>query len=942
MVLSPGCYLDRYEILSLLGTGGMGEVYLARDTKLDRTLALKILPAEFATDGERMRRFVQEARAAAALNHPHIAHIYEIGEANGTHFIAMEYVNGETLREKIHRDHAPLPKLLTYLTQVAEGLTKAHAAGVVHRDLKPDNIMVTRDGYAKILDFGLAKLVERPERKTDAASSEVVTQLLPQHSLQGMVMGTLGYMSPEQAQGKIKEIDHRSDIFSFGCILYEAATGQRAFDGKDALDSLHKIVYAPTPQIRDVKATAPNELQRIVRRCLAKDAEKRYQAMKDVAIELEELQQELKGIAESEYSVEPALSTGLDLSKSGRADTVSNPQPITGAVQVGTSRSTSSAEYIVGEIKRYKKGAILLVVMFVLGLAGFAFLLSQILGDRTAQGEPTAQPPRAPSREMKIARLTTNGKAQTATISPDGKFLAYVENVGEQQSLWTKQIATNSNVQIVEPAVRSYFGLTFTPDGNYVYYAAKDRSAPVLSIYRVPTLGGTADMILNQGGETITFSPDGRQFAFVRYDGNTTESALMIANADGTGERKLASRLGHEWFTPNGPAWSPDGALIACGIGDDRKDRQMTMAAVNVSDGTLKELTPQRWDNIARATWLTDGRGVVFCGRDSKTDAAQQIWQISYPGGEARGITHDLNSYSDVSITADSNTLVAAQRDLTTGVWVSPNADVNRARQLTSGHSDGAGGVAWTPDGRIVYTSTASGNTEIWIMNQDGTEQQQLTNDSYLKTALAVSPDGRYVIFVSERAGVHLWRINLNGSNATQLTHGNYDSNPCVTPDGQCVVYSSYSSGKLALWKVAVNGGVPVQLTDVASTKPGISPDGKLIVCFFYDTQANNAMRVMVLPFDGGAALRTFDLPQTVYEDSAPRWMPDGRTLTYIDQRGGSLNLWSQPFDGGSPKQLTDFKQGGILLREWSGNGKQVAIVRGASTNNAVLISNFR
>jgi serine/threonine-protein kinase len=326
----------------------MGEVYLAQDTKLDRAVALKILSAEFAADKSRMRRFEQEARSAAAINHSHIAHVYEIGEAEGKHFISMEYIEGDTLRNEIHREKTSLPKLLKYLAQVAGGLAKAHEKGIVHRDLKPDNIMITRDGDAKILDFGLAKLVAPPTR-TDGVEgfTNEATVRLSQHSTPGIVMGTVGYMSPEQAQGKVREIDHRSDIFSFGCILYEAATGLRAFEGKDALDSLHKIVYAPTPQIKDTNAGAPDELQRIVRRCLAKEPEKRYQSIKDVGIELEELRQELKGFLGLDQTVQPAAK---------------------GTAEIGTTRSTSSAEYVVSGISRHKRAA-LAAVLVVAGIA---------------------------------------------------------------------------------------------------------------------------------------------------------------------------------------------------------------------------------------------------------------------------------------------------------------------------------------------------------------------------------------------------------------------------------------------------------------------------------------------------------------------------------------------------------------------------------------------
>src|SRR5437879_9280154 len=273
----------------------MGEVYLAQDTKLDRKVALKILPAEVASNRDRMDRFVREAKSAAALSHPNIAQIFEIGEHDGTHFIAMEFVEGVTLREKIHRERTELRKLLRYLQHAAEGLAKAHAAGIVHRDLKPDNIMITRDGHAKILDFGLAKLIE--PQLTDAGTSDnagdAATAIMQQHSTPGMIMGTVGYMSPEQAQGKTNEIDQRSDIFSFGCILFEAATGKKPFEGDSVVKSLHMMIYEPAPLISDFNPSAPAELQRIVRRCLAKDPDERYQSIKEAAIELKALRREL-------------------------------------------------------------------------------------------------------------------------------------------------------------------------------------------------------------------------------------------------------------------------------------------------------------------------------------------------------------------------------------------------------------------------------------------------------------------------------------------------------------------------------------------------------------------------------------------------------------------------------------------------------------------------
>src|SRR5438128_721593 len=303
MTISAGTRLGRYEIRSKIGAGGMGEVYLAGDEQLHRKVALKVLPVDVASDHDRMRRFKQEATAAATLNHPNIAHIYEIGESDGTYFIAMEYVEGVTLRELIHGRQTDLAKLLRYLQHAAEGLAKAHAAGIVHRDLKPDNIMITRDGHAKILDFGLAKLIEQQTSST--SGSEVATAILQQHSTPGMILGTAGYMSPEQAQGKTREIDQRSDIFSFGCILFEAVTGRRAFEGKDAVDSLNKIIREPVVPINELNPAAPADLQRVVRRCLAKDPEDRYQTIKDVAIELRDVRRELQSNAGVDTTVPP-------------------------------------------------------------------------------------------------------------------------------------------------------------------------------------------------------------------------------------------------------------------------------------------------------------------------------------------------------------------------------------------------------------------------------------------------------------------------------------------------------------------------------------------------------------------------------------------------------------------------------------------------------------
>jgi len=549
--------IGHYKIKKLLGKGGMGEVYLAEDTKLDRLVALKILPEEFSQNAERMRRrFVREAKAASGLNHPHIAHIYEIGEADGVNFIAMEFVEGVSLREKLHVERVGLKTLLKYLAQVADGLAKAHHAGIVHRDLKPENLMISGDGFAKILDFGLAKLVE-PQKSPGAIAEEfkeaATTMMPPPLSIPGMIMGTVGYMSPEQARGQ-SEIDARSDIFSFGCILYEAVTRKQPFAGETMVDSLHKIIHAQPPPLRDFNADAPFDLQRIVRRCLQKDPEDRYQTIKDVAIELKELRREMESADGGEPSVSLETNAAPPVSKTGdRTITVGDKAAASTAELV--AHSTSSAEYLVGAAKKHKMGAGVVAALLAVVVAGFGYGIYRLRAmkpDKPALSFQTA----------KFTRLTTTGKASGVAVSPDGKYVVHIEDDGGRQSLWTRQVATQSNVQIVAPAAVTYSGLTFSPDGNYIYYTAFSQELAQAVLFQVPPLGGTPKKLLeNVATSPVTFSPDGKQFAFVRPTPRE-EFTLMVANADGTEERKIV-----QYQNPpdsiSAPAWSPDGKRIA-------------------------------------------------------------------------------------------------------------------------------------------------------------------------------------------------------------------------------------------------------------------------------------------------------------------------------------------------------------------------------------------
>jgi serine/threonine protein kinase/Tol biopolymer transport system component len=943
--------LSHYRIISKIGAGGMGEVYLAQDTKLDRKVALKILPGEVAANQDRMRRFVQEAKAAAALNHPNIAHIYEIGSspvvssptvsegaadgstnANIVHFIAMEFVDGETLGEKIYGERTDLRKLLRFLQHAADGLSRAHVAGIVHRDLKPDNIMVTREGHAKVLDFGLAKLME--QRPTELAEvdnpDDAATAILNQQSIPGVVMGTVGYMSPEQAQGKTNEIDQRSDIFSFGCILFEAATRHKPFEGDSIIKSLHSLIYEPAPQIKDLNPSAPAELQRIVRRCLAKDPDERYQSIKEVAIELKELRREMESGAD--------LDTGVPASAGASATVEARTTEQTGPT------STSGNQYIGRGIQRPKTAALVLVALALVACIGLAYGLFHLWHATTSV---------AHFEKMNITRVTSEGNVESVTISPDGKYIAYSIEESGKRSLWTKHLGTGSRVQIVAPAEASAMNAgTFSPDGGYVYYTRVDEQNPKGGLYQIAVLGGvTPKKILAGVSQPVSISPDGKQIAFGRYHLTSPDDELLVANIDGTNERSIVKVAEPDWLSGASAGWSPDGKMLAVGYGSqlpDPKSSQanyvMTIAVVSLANPSLKPITSRGWPYIGNVSWHGDGSGVVFIAREQRL-APLQIWQASYPAGEARRLTNDLSSYDyySLSLTADGRALVAVQTDPVSNIWIAADGEASRAVTPRRNVQEGHYGLAWTPDGKLVYDSDVKSKASIWIVNADGSDPRPLTDgvaDDYMPE---VSPDGRYVVFASSRNGFQLWRMDIDGANPKQLTWETGAPTCSISPDGRWVIYSLYLGG---IFKVSIEGGPRTELVAKGNLRyPQVSPDGKL-VAYAFDDEYTKRPKIAVIEFDGGARVRTFDLPVTAgtsfYESAfyhGFHWSPDGRALIFINTLSGVSNLWRQLLDGGPDKQITDFKTDLIYNFAYSGDGRQLAFARGNHTRDAVLIS---
>jgi Tol biopolymer transport system component len=538
-------------------------------------------------------------------------------------------------------------------------------------------------------------------------------------------------------------------------------------------------------------------------------------------------------------------------------------------------------------------------------------------------------------QKAKFTRLTTTGKASGVGISPDGKYVVHVQVDGAQQSLWTRQVATQSNVQIVAPAAVFYAdSMTFSPDGNYVYYNIASQEYPDRALFQVSTLGGTPKKLLeNVHVSPITFSPDGKQFAFARVE-QGKEAALMIANADGSNKRKIVSYDPAQ--IPASPSWSPDGKRIAY-VSSNVADNDATISEAQVADGSIKQLTEQRWLRVSRLHWLKDGSGLLMLATPGQS-FDRQIWHVSYPDGKASQLTNDLNNYTGLSFAPGSGTLAVVQSETEANIWVAPFDDADGARQVTSGTGKADVVTTWTPDGRIVYYSNSSGTDDIWIIGSDGAGAKQLTSNARINQSPAVSPDGTYIVFHSDRSGVpHLWRMDMDGSDQRQLTYGaSGEQNPQFSPDGRWLVYRT-SFGKWTAWKIPAEGGDPVQLTDKLSRVPTVSPDGKMVAYLYRDENA--PWRIALAPFDGGEPLKTFDIPPTI---PFYRWTPDGRAIAYVNSERGGSTIFARPLDGGKPVQLTEFKADTeILSFAYSRDGKQLALSRGRVSNDVVLINNF-
>jgi len=850
-----GTFIGHYEILRRLGAGGIGEVWLARDTQLAREVALKLLNPAFGNDAEQVLRLQQEARAASKLNHPNIVTIYEIGEADGTHFIAQEFVAGDTLRRPILEKRIAPKDALKIADQVAAALDAANAAQIVHRDVKPENVMIRPDGLVKLVDFGLAAPREAGSKSR-------------------MVMGTARYMSPEQAQGAA--VDAPSDLFSLGVMLHEMLTGAAPFTGATISETLAAIVKSDPPPLPE---SLPDRagIEKIVRRCLQKKPTARYGSAAELRADL-------------------ALAIAR----------MEDRWPLR---------------------RKIFTGAAALVVL------GLALAIYSTSADRRDA---------APFTSMTITRVTTRGQVSNAAIAPDGASIVYVLDEGDRQSLWVRQLASGRDAEIVAPERNEHRGLIFSRDGSSIYYIRRDADGSDV-LYRIGAQGGKAEAVLADVSGPVTFSPDGRQFAFVRLGRLRTDASLMVANVDGTGVRAIATRNAPRYFSRSGLAWSPDGKTIVClgGQASFYTADAFHLVAVRVADGSESEIGRRAWPWVGSLAWSRDS--LLLVAGESSEDL-QQIWQISYPRGAVRRITNDLTDYSAVSAAGDGSALVSVQKETPVELWTMTPGDTARATRLSLGDLRGVDSIGWMRDQRIVYDARAGEYRNIWIADAEGRNPQQLTNGAPNKNEISVTRDGRYTLYQAEGK---IWRINSDGSGALQLTHGALDVHPWPTPDGREVIYASFQDwspvigGRPQLWKVPIDGWTATQLTSDAVSLPHVSPDGRRMEALYFPgaDPRFSPSKTAVIPIDGGSPGAVLDLLPG--GNGTSYWTPDGKALVSAVTTAAVGNLWLQALDGRA-RQITEFKSDLIVDFAWSADGRRIVLARGNSSSDVVLIRNFR
>ena len=798
MSLAPGTRIGTYEIVAKLGEGGMGEVFKARDTRLDRLVALKILPRDVSSDPERRERFEREAKVIAALNHPNIVTIHSVEEIDGQQLLTMELVDGEALNTLIPSTGLPLGRLLAIAIPMIDAVAAAHQKGITHRDLKPANVMVggaEHAGRVKVLDFGLAKI--SGGALAGDGSSALPTALA---TGEGRILGTVAYMSPEQAEGK--PIDARSDVFSLGVILYEMATGRRPFTGDTSISIISAIVKDTPTSVTDVNPALPRELARIVRRALTKDIDRRYQTAKDLRNDLEELKSSLD-------SGDLAPLPSVALSKGGGA----------------------KLKWIAAAV--------------IVAIAAVAIALS--LSNNTPPEQPAAA-------AVQLTALTSTGNVRNAALSPDGKFVVYTQ---DGQSLWVHQIASRSTVQIVPPSEGGIAGPTVTPDNAFVDYIRSRE----WSMWRVPLLGGPSRRIVDRAMSAPGWSPDGTQMAYlVNVPPVNAERQLIVANADGTNPRVVATRkLPQRFLTltiasrPDiRPVWLADGKSIVVQASDEALlPRGHTVVRIDVASGAESVLYELRPDDGAPGMGMVlspDGRS-IFATLPEDAGGPAQVVRIDVATGARVRLTNDLARYAGLTISGD--TLVSTRTDVRSSLWVADAAGRGE-RQVGREIPSAADPITWAGS-RLLYIASLAGGFGAWATDLSSGNSELIVPGAH---RISATPDGKTLVF--QKGSREVWRADADGRHATRLPDvtGNLMQ---ISADGSRVFLTSAQSGVQTTWVADIANGTARQFASIQDNGFAISRDGRRAMV---RSLATDQLGIHIFGANGGAPLHRLPMIQ--------------------------------------------------------------------------------
>ena len=936
-----GQTVSHYRIVDKLGGGGMGVVYKADDLELGRAVALKFLPDPLVADAHVLERFRREARAASALNHPNICTIYEIGRENERYFIVMEFLDGQTLKHAINGRPLPVEKSLDLAVEIADALDAAHSKGIVHRDIKPANVFVTARGHAKILDFGLAKqsAASPPDQTAGLATSEAVED--SQLTNPGTAMGTVSYMSPEQARGE--PLDARSDLFSFGAMLYEMVTGALPFRGDSTAviftAILEKLPVSPVRLNPDV----PARLEDVISKALEKDRKLRYQTAADMRSDLQRLKRDTDSsrrapAAAPGESSSPGFATPPAGTGSSPAAAPAATPAKSGPATAASGGHASGSSTVAAVAREHKLGLAGTLAVILILLAGTAYGVYSFF-HRSAP---------VPFQNFSISQITNSGDITQAAISPDGKYILSIKDENGKQSLWLRNIPTNSNTQVAPPANVTYGSIQFSPDGDYLYFReAQVGVGQAFNLYRAPVLGGTPEQIVQDIDSAVSFSTDGKRMAFARgNDPDPGKWRLLEANVDGSGEQVLEIQPLDTSPLPGSVAWSPDGKVIVYFSGIRPSGALKVLDVATSKESTLATFADM---DLGLLDWLPDGRGLFVTYSRNSDFAHDQIGMVTYPTGQFHPVSRDTNNYIGLSLSGDGKTIATVQQksalhlDLLPGAGGSAITPSIASIPVSPG---GSPGISWTYTGELVM----GGKGKLERLSPDGSNTATLVSES---NSWLLDPqvcgNAHQIVFTwgshAGNASVNIWRAEASGSNPLQLTFGSFDVAPACSPDGKWVYYLDFRNSKAM--RVSLSGGKPEPApglnipNHLAGNGFAFSPDGKLLATAALVEDPNTHAIHQSIDI-----LSDYEGPKPALQMIAPNsgmvgfglFTPDGKSLAYPINDNGAGNIWVQPLDGTKGHAITSFTSEKVADFSWSQDGKRLAVIRNQSSSDVVLL----